>query len=120
MLPESLKLLEGDNNHLMKSLRFNLDYLVFKRTRRAIDYINKEEVVRIGLNNKQQTVELGHQHADTIQHNSPVGLRHQHDTTLTTDTECPNKHRQRQPHTRAHKTAKDPRCQAMMQSIQQL
>jgi hypothetical protein len=78
--------------------------------RRAADYINKE-VVQIGLNNKQQAVGLGHQHADTIQPNSLVGLGHQHGTALTTDTECPNKHRQRQPHTRAHKTAKGHRCQ---------
>jgi hypothetical protein len=33
---------------------------------------------------------LGHEHADTIQLNSSVGLGHQHGTTLTTDTECPN------------------------------
>jgi hypothetical protein len=63
---------------------------------------------------------LGHQHTDIIQLNSPVGLGHQHGTTLTSDTECPNKHRQRQPHTRANKTAKGHRCQARMQSIQQL
>lgn len=63
---------------------------------------------------------MGHQHAGTIQLNSPVGLGHQHGTTLTADTEYPNKHRQRQPHTRAYKTAKGHRCQARMQSIQQL
>jgi hypothetical protein len=77
-------------------------------------------VVRIRLNNKQQTIGLGHQHVDTIQLKSPVGLGHQQGITLTADTECPNKHRQRQPHTRAHKTAKGHRCQARMQSIQQL
>jgi hypothetical protein len=32
----------------------------------------------------------------------------------------PKQHRQWQPHTRAHKTAKGHRCQARMQSIQQL
>jgi hypothetical protein len=77
-------------------------------------------VVRIKLNNKQQTVGLGHQHANIIQLNSSVRLGHQHSTTLTADTECPNKHRQWQPHKRAHRTAKDHRCQARMQSIQQL
>jgi hypothetical protein len=77
---------------------------------RAADYINKEEAVRTGLNNKQQTVGLGHQRADIIQLNSPVGLKHQHDTTLIADT-VPKQHRQRQPHTRAHKTAKGHRCQ---------
>jgi hypothetical protein len=61
-----------------------------KRTgRRAADYINKE-VVQTGLNNKQQTVGLRHQHANTIQLNLSVGLGHQHDTTLTADTECLN------------------------------
>jgi hypothetical protein len=47
-------------------------------------------VVRTRLNNKQQTVGLGHQRADIIQLSSPVGLGHQHGTTLTADTECPN------------------------------
>jgi hypothetical protein len=55
-----------------------------------------------------------------MQLNSPVGIGHQHSTTLTVDTECPNKHMQQQPHTRAHKTAKSHRCQARMQSIHQL
>jgi hypothetical protein len=55
--------------------------------RRATDYINKVEV---GRTNKQQAVVLGNQHADTIQLNSSVGLGHQHDITLTTDTECLN------------------------------
>ena len=47
-------------------------------------------MVRTRLNNKQQTVGLGHQRADIIQLSSPVGLGHQKSTTLTTDTECPN------------------------------
>jgi hypothetical protein len=62
---------------------------------------------------------LGHQRADTIQLNSPVGLGHQHDTTLTADT-VPKQHRKWQSHTRARKTAKGHCCQARMQSIQQL
>jgi hypothetical protein len=76
-------------------LWFLLGFFLNESDRRVANYINKE-VVRIGLNNKQQAVGLGHQHADTIQLNSPIGLGHQHDTTLTADTECPNKHRQRQ------------------------
>jgi hypothetical protein len=46
-------------------------------------------------------------------------LRNQHGTTLTADT-VSKQHKQRQPHTRARKTAKGHRCQARMQSIQQL
>jgi hypothetical protein len=90
-----------------------------KPDRRATDYINKEEAVRTRLNNKQQTIGLGHQRVDTIQLNSLVGLGHQHGTILTADT-LPKQHKQRQRHTRARKTAKGHRCQARMQSIQQL
>jgi hypothetical protein len=85
--------------------------------RRAADYINKEEVVRTGLNNRRLDCDINTptpynstRRLDWDINTAPHHHRHR----------VPKQHRQRQPHTRAHKTAKGHRCQARMQSIQQL
>jgi hypothetical protein len=78
-------------------------------------------VVRIGQNNKTNNMRLDWDINTPTPYNLTrrFGLGHQHGTTLTADTECPNKQTQAAatPH---DKTAKGHRCQARMQSIQQL
>jgi hypothetical protein len=77
-------------------------------------------VVRTGQNNKQHAVGLGHQHADTIQLNSPVLDWDINTAPHSSPTQSAQTTQAAATHTRAHKTAKGHRCQARMQSIQQL
>jgi hypothetical protein len=74
-------------------------------------------VVRTGLNNRRLDCDINTptpynstRRLDWDINTAPHHHRHR----------VPKQHRQRQPHTRAHKTAKGHRCQARMQSIQQL